>query len=106
MDIRLDDDGKLFDAFAQLIEQRIERNLGIGLELLFLSLVFALIDEFLRHAFIGHDAEFFTGIGGFGKTRDFHRRGRSGFLDGFAGVIAHGAHTADSGSGNDHIAAV
>ena len=78
----------------------------VSLELLFLSFLAALLNEFPCELLVLYSGECIACGGNVRETHDLNRNGRASFLDGSALVVAHYAHSADGHTRDEHVACV
>ena len=103
----LDYDRKLLNgAFLDGGEQVVKSYLVVSLELLFLSFLAALLNEFPCELLVLYSGECIACGGNVRETHDLNRNGRASFLDGSALVVAHYAHSADGHTRDEHVACV
>ena len=103
--VRLHDDVQLLAlALSDLAEQVIQSGLLVAGELLLLGFLGALVGQFTGQALILHGLEQIAGGGHLGQAGDLHGGGGAGLVNAAALIVAHGTHTAHSGTGNDAVA--
>lgn len=103
----LDDDRKLLDgAFLDGGEQVVKSYLVVSLELLFLSFLAALLNEFPCELLVLYSGECIACGGNVRETHDLNRNGRPASLTDSALVVAHYAHSADGHTRDEHVACV
>ena len=106
LDVGLDDQRQGLRAFAQVVEHGFQLGGLLASQLDVAELALAEQRDFARLALVGQHHQFVAGGRDFGQALDFHGDRRTGFLDGLAVLVQHGAHAAEAGAGQHHVAAM
>ncbi len=105
--IRLDDDLQLLDlAELELVKEVVERDLGLGVEDLFLLLRLSLLNERSCQALVADGVKGIAADRHLVQTGDLDRHGGTCLLHALALVVGHDADSADGGTGDDDVALV
>ena len=103
--VGLDDDVQVLHLTGlDLAEQILQSDLAHVAVHAALLLCLALLGQLPGHALVGHSVEVIAGLRHFAHADDLHGDGGTGLGDLLALVVGHGADTAHSSAGNDHIA--